>query len=328
VSPVATTAGARGWTAVCDADYDRITRARPESDRKKKVSEPTLVVVWYVLLREARYKRSLDFSLGDFVLADRANIVRSTATKARRILAELGLLSFNQKRTSATGNAPTHYTLTPTVSPLFGQPKPCPQACDAMGNTTITEFCKKHSARSRVRHWALATGCATMGGLWQRDDLPPDWRIWIATRPGVLNDKTLRLFACWSVRQVWRLLPDEHSRNAVEVAERYAAGNATDDELNAARTSAWAAWSILERAPLSRLRDAAMYAAMAAAWAAWTSPTAACDAAWSASAAACDAAWSASTDSSDAALAASTDSSEAQSSWLAANANPSFEVEQ
>jgi hypothetical protein len=284
--------------------------------------------VWCVLIREARYKRTLDFYLVDFVLADRAKIARKTAIKARRILAEIGLLTVRQQKTSPTGNAPTHYTLTPTVSPLFGQPKICPQACDAMGKTTIIEFCKKHSARSRVRRWAFAAGCATMADLWQRDDLPPDWRIWIATRPGVLNDETLRLFACWSVRQVWRLLPDEHSRNAVEVAERYAAGNATDDELNAARTSAWAAWSILERAPRSRARDVAMYAARAAAGATWTAPESAYDAAWSASAAACDAAWSALADSSEAALAASTDSSEAQSAWLVANAKPSFEVEQ
>jgi hypothetical protein len=328
MSPVADTDGARGWTAVSDADFDRITRARPESERKNTVSEPTVLTVWYVLLREARYKRSLDFNLGDFVLGDRARVSRRTAFCARQRLAELGLLTVRQQKTSATGNAPTHYTLTPTVSPLFGQHTPCREACDAMGKTTIIEFCEKHSARNRVRHWALPTGCATMEDLWQRDDLQPDWRIWIATRPGVLNDKTLRLFACWSVRQVWRLLPDEHSRNAVEVAERYAAGNATDDELSAARTSAWATWSILERAPRSRSRDAAMYAARAAAGVTWTSPTAACDAAWSASAAACDAAWSALADSRGDALAASADLSEGQSAWLVANAKPSFEVEQ
>ena len=48
------------------------------------------------------------------------------------------------------------------------------------------------------------------------------------------NDKTERLFACWCVRQVWHLLKDERSRNAVEVAEKYANGLATVDELTAA----------------------------------------------------------------------------------------------
>ena len=70
------------------------------------------------------------------------------------------------------------------------------------------------------------------------------------------NDKILRLFACWCVRQVWPLLTDERSRNAVEVAERYANGAATDEELYAARDAARAA-----------ARDAGD-AADAAAWAA------------------------------------------------------------
>jgi hypothetical protein len=55
------------------------------------------------------------------------------------------------------------------------------------------------------------------------------------------NPKTLRLFACWCVRQVWHLLTDERSRNAVEVAERYASGEAMSAELDAARDAAWAA---------------------------------------------------------------------------------------
>jgi len=55
------------------------------------------------------------------------------------------------------------------------------------------------------------------------------------------NDKSARLFACWCARQVWHLMTDERSRNAVEVAERYANGNATDEELAAARDAAWAA---------------------------------------------------------------------------------------
>jgi len=58
------------------------------------------------------------------------------------------------------------------------------------------------------------------------------------------NDKTLRLFACWCVRQIWHLLDDERTKTAVEVAERYAIGEATIEEMDAARSAARsAAWS-------------------------------------------------------------------------------------
>ena len=102
------------------------------------------------------------------------------------------------------------------------------------------------------------------------------------------RDRLTRLFACWCVRQVWHLLTDERSRHAVEVAERYVAGNATDVELAAARDAAWAA----ARAANAAARAAARYAARAAAWgAAWAAARAAADAAaWGAARAAARAA--------------------------------------
>jgi len=110
----------------------------------------------------------------------------------------------------------------------------------------IETFCEKYGACAEGREWAMAHG-ATMQEIWERPDLKPEWRIWVATRPGVLDDRTLRLFACWCVRQVWHLLTDERSRNAVEVAERYADGKATKEELAAAwaaaTDAAWAAQS-------------------------------------------------------------------------------------
>jgi hypothetical protein len=101
-------------------------------------------------------------------------------------------------------------------------------------------------------------------------------------------DREKRLFAVWCARQVQHLMTDQRSLDALDVAERFANGDASTQKLYAARAAAWAA-----------ARDAARAAAMAAAWAAASDAAraaamaatmdAARDAAWAAWAAAGDA---------------------------------------
>ena len=57
-----------------------------------------------------------------------------------------------------------------------------------------------------------------------------------------MHERDLRLFSCWCVRQVWHLLTDDRSKNAVIVAEKYVVGNVTDDGLAVARARAWIAY--------------------------------------------------------------------------------------
>jgi len=54
-------------------------------------------------------------------------------------------------------------------------------------------------------------------------------------------DREKRLFAVWSIRQVQHLMPDQRCIEALDVAERFANGEATIDELDAARDAAYAA---------------------------------------------------------------------------------------
>ena len=92
--------------------------------------------------------------------------------------------------------------------------------------------------------------------------------------------KEWRLYAVWCARQVQHLMTDPRSLAALDVAERYANGKATADDLAAAWAAAW---------------DAARAAARAAEWAAaWAAAGAA---AWDAARAAARAAeWDAARD--------------------------------
>ncbi len=141
------------------------------------------------------------------------------------------------------------------------------------------DFLKKHSACTEGAKWALSIS-GDMVDVWDAmiEQGKRDWLIWTVSRPGVFPDTVLRKLACRFVREtplhdgrkVWDLLTDERSRKAVEVAERYADGKATEQELAAADAAAYAAADAYAAAyaALAAADVAAREAAYAAAYAA------------------------------------------------------------
>lgn len=78
--------------------------------------------------------------------------------------------------------------------------------------------------------------------------IPFEDRLWVIARTDLVSEKLLRLFAVWCARRVQRLMKDERSLKALDVAEAFANGNATKDELAAAEDAAWAAARAAARA--------------------------------------------------------------------------------
>lgn len=78
------------------------------------------------------------------------------------------------------------------------------------------------------------------------------------------REREIRLFGVWCARQVQHLMTDQRSLDALDVAERFANGEATEAERAAAgaaaRDAAWvaawdAAWTAARAAQAKRLRE-------------------------------------------------------------------------
>ena len=140
-----------------------------------------------------------------------------------------------------------------------------------MKTLTWADFAKHKPCYNPAEKYGEWEG--TILDLMQHPGIPAKDKVWAFTREGITDNKTLRLFAVACARRVQHLLKEQRSTNAIDVAERYANGNATKEELAAASDAASdAAWAAASDAA----SDAARYAAGAAA------SDAASDAAWAA----------------------------------------------
>jgi hypothetical protein len=144
-----------------------------------------------------------------------------------------------------------------------------------------------------ARKWLAESGITELADAWDQCHRA-DWMLWLCDALDLLTDRERRLIVCRCVREtpladgrrVWDLLTDERSRQAVEVAERHARGDATDEQLAVAWTAAWTAARTAADAAEAAARAAARDAAMAAADEQTATWAAARTATWAATAAA------------------------------------------
>lgn len=74
-----------------------------------------------------------------------------------------------------------------------------------------------------------------------RNIVPADGILWLLLRNEFYDDRQLRLFAVWCAREALKAIdnPDPRSINACNVAESFANGEATEEELVTAGDAAW-----------------------------------------------------------------------------------------
>jgi hypothetical protein len=141
--------------------------------------------------------------------------------------------------------------------------------------TTLKKLMKAGACRPRYEHLVKSLG------KWKHDKPIPlikiletngiDDVLWIPESAiiGDYMDRRYRLFAVACCQDILHLMSDERSVNAVKIAHLYAYGEATDNELSAARDAALcaardaardAACDAARDAALGAARDAARYA--------------------------------------------------------------------
>jgi hypothetical protein len=94
----------------------------------------------------------------------------------------------------------------------------------------LTSFLSRHRACHEGTTWALGN-CATLDEVWAK--AKPDWLVWVATRPGVLTCREVRLLGVVCARALLACgeKPDPRSLAACQTAEDYANGKATHEAL-------------------------------------------------------------------------------------------------
>jgi hypothetical protein len=89
--------------------------------------------------------------------------------------------------------------------------------------------------------WLKEDWRGTAVGILKMDNISFSDRLWCVLRTEICSEKLMRLAAVWFYRDTlnWVKDPDPRSIEAANVAERFANGQATQEELSAAWSAAW-----------------------------------------------------------------------------------------
>src|SRR4051812_16199870 len=94
------------------------------------------------------------------------------------------------------------------------------------------------AATSWICCWANLEAKAMTESDWENCDDPEQMLLFLGGS-GMVAERKARLFAVACCRRPWDWMTDERSRNAILVTERWAEGQASPPEVEAARHLAW-----------------------------------------------------------------------------------------
>lgn len=107
-----------------------------------------------------------------------------------------------------------------------------------MTATQLQELLKSLNACNEAIEWCEGKSLNEAWKTCKRTD----WMLWLLNnQPNETTEKDLRLIAVKCARRVQHLMTDQRSITALDVAERFANGDATQEELDAAMAAARAA---------------------------------------------------------------------------------------
>lgn len=114
----------------------------------------------------------------------------------------------------------------------------------AAGKNQVTMFFAKYRPPKDLYSFGLKH--KTLSSLWKASKRS-DWLLWMLSNIDYRPACALRLFGCYCARQFYNLIPDQRSKDVIEIAERFARGEVPLTEMERYRSAAYEALTEAKR---------------------------------------------------------------------------------